>query len=125
MRLYHPTLSPPGNTCEVPDQADSIAVLKGAGWQEIPATPDPPVGRGSEPVVFVPVNPTTGNPAAGTVEAALAFVDPDADERARLDDLNVEELREEARVAGVPVSGTKGELIDRLLDHNRPQNEEQ
>jgi hypothetical protein len=52
-------------------------------------------------------------------EKGWQVIDPEA-ERA-LDDLTVEQLRSRARDAGLPVSGTKAELLERLSTYEQDQ----
>jgi len=46
------------------------------------------------------------------------IVDPDAETEAAMDDKNLAELKAEAKARGLPVSGTKDELRERIADHD-------
>lgn len=51
-------------------------------------------------------------------------VDPDAEQEAALDDKNLAELKDEAKTRGLPSSGTKDELRERIADYDAQQQTE-
>jgi len=53
IRLYHPNLDPPGNECEVMDEAQ-VAVLAESGWELAPE-PEARPGYEPEPVKYAPI----------------------------------------------------------------------
>jgi hypothetical protein len=95
-RMYHPEL---GREITVPDDEDTIAVHKDAGWEDAPE-PEHRPGYEPEPVVYEPV---TASKSPG--------------------DMTVDELREALERRGLPKSGNKDELIARLTGDDEATDE--
>src|SRR5215207_4103643 len=127
-KLYNPNL--PGVVYEAPDDADHLAVQAEGGWVPVPAEAypeDTPRGVEPDPVVFVPVNARTGKPV-DDMEAIKVNLGPRPEQQpdqqpvaSGYEDQTVEELRAELERRGLPKSGNKAELVERLSAPPEPE----
>lgn len=92
IRLYHPNLEPPNNECEVQTEAQA-AIYAESGWLPAPEPTERP-GFAPEPPRYEPADTSV----SGDYQ-----------------NFTVAQLSDELKDRGLPVSGTKDELIARLV----------
>jgi hypothetical protein len=114
--------------------ASQVPHLEHAGWRFVEGDrehwPEELREAGREGMVYIRNRYTGGTAFVPELTGHLGErgweeVDPDAERAAELEDKTVAELREQARERGLPVSGTKDELLARLRGEEQDQDQDQ
>jgi hypothetical protein len=113
--LFNKHLEPPHNKATVPDSRGGLIsgetlIAQNNGWDWAPSEAEPPPGEQARAVEFRPVVPAASEPDPSTLD---------------YDARTVPQLQDELRDRGLPTTGNKGELIDRLTADDESDDEAQ
>jgi hypothetical protein len=127
VRMHHPETG--GEYAAQPSQ---VEFLKASGWEltdpnaEYERWPAELQRFEGQPVVKMAHPQVEGDPIDAAESQVPFFAERgwqrvDEAEAQELEDLTVEQLKEQARERGLPVSGTKAELLERLQERDSDQ----
>jgi len=128
-RISHPD---PGVEDAIVD-AMQVGHFEHAGWRYVEGDredwPAELREAGREGMVYIRNRDTGGTAFVPELSGHLRErgweeVDPQAEQEAQMEEKTLAELKDEAKARGLPVSGTKDELRERIADHDAQQQTE-